>query len=215
MCLQHEVDLEALARFVEDGRPDANGHAPELISGGQCPACQDRYVARRHGGTVVRHANGDLYCHCCRATWSVTSDGWVARLGGGLELVDDESPLPLDVTIDSSSFCVEIFDDVWAIERVLRTELLAMPGVAGALDSRVGETVDDLLEGVVAAAQGKAVEGAEIWRSTTESGLDPLTADTIMAKAVTVLARIHQLLDGAVEPSDVSADGSGDVGSPG
>lgn len=208
MCTTHPIDLVALERFIKDHPPIADESAAEQIRGGHCPACQERYIAASAFEKASWLINGDLLCPCCGSTWSIDGDDWVARVGDGLQIVNVAAELPSGVEIDSSSFRVVAFDDVSAIERVLRTELMSLPGVAVELDP-VFTVINDVVDGAVAATQGQALEGAEIWRSISEGGLDSPTALAIEELATETLAQIHRLLDGSAsseQPEPQSAE---------
>lgn len=143
--------------------------------------------------------DGRLQCTCCGSLWAVEPDGWTTQVGDGLEIVGADAELPVGVDIDSSSFQVVALDDLSAIERVLRTELMSTPGLPLEQEA-VRAVVNDIIEGVVAASRGEAIEGAEIWRSITEGGLDGPTASILEGRATDVLADIHRLLDTASVP---------------
>jgi hypothetical protein len=195
MCTTHPIDLVALEHFIEDHRPNADESAAEQIRAGHCPACEERYVAARSFEKASWLISGDLLCPCCGSTWSIEGDAWVAHVGDGLQITDVAAELPSGVEIDGASFRIVALDDVSAIERVLRTELMSLPGVAVELDP-VLSVIDDVVDGAVAAANGQAVEGAEIWRSVSEGGLDSQTALAIEERATETLTRVHRLLDG-------------------
>jgi hypothetical protein len=208
MCTTHPIDLVALEHFVTDHRPNADEGATEEIERGHCPACQERYIAASGFEKASWLIDGRLLCSCCGSTWSIEGDGWVARVGEGLKLVNLGAELPSGVEIDSSSFRVVALDDISALERVLRTELMSLPGVAVEVDS-VLAVINDVVDGVVAAARGQAVEGAEVWRSVTEGGLDGPTALAIEELATNTLTEIHRLLDGSAssdQPEPQSAE---------
>lgn len=195
MCTTHPIDLVALERFIEDHRPNADEGAADQIRGGHCPACEERYIAASGFEKASWLIDGDLLCPCCGSTWAIEDDGWIARVGEGLEIANVGAELPIGAEIDSSSFRVVALDDLSAIERVLRTELMSLPGVAVELDP-VFAVINDVVDGAVAAARGQAVEGAEIWRSINEGGLDGPTALAIEELANDTLTQIHRLLDG-------------------
>jgi hypothetical protein len=208
MCTTHPIDLVALEHFIEDHRPNADESAAEQIRRGHCPACQEQYIAASAFEKASWLINGHLLCPCCGSTWSIDDDDWVASIGDGLRITNVVAELPSGVEIDSASFRILALDDVSAIERVLRTELMSLPGVAVELD-QVFTVINDVVDGAVAAAKGQAVEGAEIWRSISEGGLDSQTATTIEELATETLARIHRLLDGPTssdEPEPQSAE---------
>jgi hypothetical protein len=208
MCTTHPIDLAALEHFIVDRRPNADESAAEQIRGGHCPACQERYIAASAFEKASWLISGDLLCPCCGSTWSTEGDHWVARVGDGLQITNVAAELPGGVEIDSSSFRIVALDDVSAIERVLRTELMSLPGVAVEPDP-VFAVINDVVDGVLAAAQGRAVEGAEIWRSISEGGLDSQTGLAIEELATETLTQIHRLLDGSAtsdQPDPQSAE---------
>ena len=83
------------------------------------------------------------------------------------------------------------------LEQALRGELRSSPGFNSSLDSRIGDAIEDIVEGVIAAAEGRAIEGAEVWRAISEAHLDPLTSESLERIATDSLEKIHQLLDGS------------------
>jgi hypothetical protein len=201
MCTTHPIDLVALEHFIEDHRPNADESAGEQIRGGHCPACQERYIAASSFEKASWVINGDLLCPCCGSIWSIEGDDWVARVGDGLQIANASAQLPSGVEIDSSSFRIVALDDVSAIERVLRTELMSLPGIAVELNP-VLTVINDLVDGAVAAAQGQAIEGAEIWRSISEGGLDSQTATAIGELATETLTQIHRLINSSTSSDE-------------
>lgn len=193
-CDGHGLDLAALRRYAEDGRPSRVADSVEAIAAGECPACRPRYLSDDPPPSAEQDG-GEVACGCCRTRWEVEGSGWVAVVDNGLAVVDEIEPIPVGASIDSSSFRVLPVDPVGGPVDVLRTELTAFSEGAGAgeLDE---EALDDLVEGLALAYGGRAREDAEIYRVLAESGLDDETADRWRAEALVTLHDIRKLFGG-------------------
>jgi hypothetical protein len=199
VCLEHGLNLAALRQYVTDGRPDVDLLASRFIAEGECPACVARYAASE----VVVHvgsAGTRVSCSCCGTAWVVEDEGWVAEVGPGLVPIGSGTTLPTGVTIDASAWRIEAFDASEAVVRILRAELTSTPDIGVGLDQRVDNAIEDLLDGVEAATRGQAVAEAEVYRSVTDNGLDPVTAQLIESTAIDALSEINRLLDRKFDP---------------
>lgn len=196
-CDGHSLDLAALRRFAEDGRPSGTRDAVAAIEAGECPACRPRYLAEEAPAVETEGEEGGLTCSCCGTSWSVEDPGWVAVVDNGLAVVDEIEPIPVGASIDSGWFRICPVDPVGGPVDVLRTELstFARSDGAGNLDDAV---VDDLVEGLASAYGGRAREDAEIYRVLAESGVDDETADRWRAEALVTLHDIRKLFGGLI-----------------
>jgi hypothetical protein len=193
-CDGHGLDLAALKRYAEDGRPCSLDDSRGAIEAGECPACRPRYLADEPPA-ADRAPGGVLTCGCCRTRWEVDGRGWLAIVDNGLAVVDEIEPIPVGATIDSSWFRVLPVDPVGGPTDVLRTELTSFAAGEGAGDLD-DESLEDLVEGLALAYGGRAREDAEIYRVLAESGLDDDTADRWRAEALVTLHDIRKLFGG-------------------
>lgn len=193
-CDGHGIDLPALQRWTEDGRPCSVADNARAIGDDECPACRPRYL---EGAPPENRRDEDdmLVCGCCGTRWDLEGDGWVAVVDNGLAVVDEIEPIPVGASIDSSWFRISPVDPVGGPTDVLRAELTAFAGTeaAGTLDD---EMLEDLVEGLALAYGGKAREDAEIYRVLAESGVDDETADRWRAHALVTLHDIRKLFGG-------------------
>jgi hypothetical protein len=196
-CPYHSLDLAALQRYADEGRPCSLGAALEAIAAGECPACRSRYLAGSPP-VVTRQADAGLKCSCCKTSWYQEGGGWAAAVEDGLSVVDEIEPIPSGAWIDSGSFVVSPVDPVDGPEDVLRNELT---GFAGKVDVALDEEVlEELVEGLAAAYAGKARDDAEIYRVLEESGLDEESADRWRAEALTTMHDVRRLFGAQPAP---------------
>lgn len=194
-CGGHELDLAALQRYAEDGRPKGTGDAVALIEAGECPACPHRYVAGEPPATTAEEG-GRLRCECCDTSWFLEGDGWAATTGGGLEVLHGTEPIPDGATIDSGSFRVCPVDRVEGPADVVRAAVTAF--AAKEADEHgatlAPELVDDLVEGLVLAYAGDAQADAEVYRVLGESDLGDGATERWQAEAFLTLHDIRRFL---------------------
>jgi len=190
------VDLAALQRFVGDGKPAGDDVTVAAISAGECPACRQRYVAATgEAGTPapgVRATGGrHVACECCRTSWEVTANRWVATAGGGLGMNGSARAIKTGKTIDGSRFVVEPVNPVGGAEQALRRGFLAFDQSTGwpAAD----DLVADVTEAMLASYRGEADERAELARITAEHRLDEAAADGWQFVALAALGVIRGL----------------------
>jgi predicted Zn-dependent protease with MMP-like domain len=210
-CVEHGVDIAAVQRFIEDGKPTDLQAAVEAIAAGECPACRPRYVERSPREATVADAGGGtdaqdsqsralrrVQCPCCRTSWELEEAGWVATVDGGLQITGQPEPIPTGETIDSSWFVVDPFDPIEGPEQALRREFLAFD--ASTDHPAPDDLVDDLTEAMLEAARGKADEHAELGRIELEHHLDETAADGWQLVALAGLAVMRGLLGGETVP---------------
>lgn len=210
-CREHEVDLAAVQRFVDDGKPASDQAAIGAIANGECPACRPRYVAGRdesgdpYGATLpdglpAVEAKGGYYvsCGCCRTSWELEEPGWMATVKGGLQISGERRPIPAGKSIDSSFFVVDAVDPEKGAEEALRRGFLAFD--ASSDQPAMDDLVDDVTEAMLAANGGKADERAELARIKLEHRLDDALADRWQFVALSALAVIRGLKRGERPP---------------
>ncbi len=194
-CSGHELDLAALQRYAEDGRPRAIEDAIASIEAGECPACLPRYVAGE-APVVAVEAGGPLRCECCETTWYIEGDGWVAITDGGLEVLHGTEPLPEGATIDSGSFRICPVDPVEGPADVIRSALTAFAAKESEEHEAtlVPELLDERVEGLVLAYAGGAQADAEVYRILGESELGDGSTERWQAEAFVTLHDIRRYL---------------------
>jgi predicted Zn-dependent protease with MMP-like domain len=206
-CTQHEVDLAAMRRFVEDGRPRGNQATVEAIAWGECPACTPRYVAQWQGNDdgfsrqaradamamlprLSARVGGPLRCRCCRSSWDLDPSGWSAKLGGGLETTDRQGRLREGRIIDGSSFVVEPIDSR-QIPSALRRAFVAFDAVSGRVVA--DDLANDVAESMLASYRRRADERAELARIELEHELDEDLAEAWRDLALESLSLVRRL----------------------
>jgi predicted Zn-dependent protease with MMP-like domain len=207
-CVEHQVDLAALSRFVDDERPSGDRVTIDAISRGECPACRPRYISgwASPAPAAPGGAKGGLdpslagwtaisrvACTCCRTTWELLGPGWVATVGGGLRIAGRARTIPAGETIDSSWFVVDPFDPIGGPEQALRGECLAFDAATGV--PATDDLVEDVTESMLAAYRGKADEDAELGRIQLEHHLAESAAEGWSRVALGGLRVIRGLLD--------------------
>jgi predicted Zn-dependent protease with MMP-like domain len=199
-CLDHEVDLAAVQRFVWDGKPTGNDVTVAAVAAGECPACRPRYVAASGNGADARNfdppgvrAVGGRYvaCGCCRTAWEVEGDSWAATVQGGLQVNGRTRAIKAGKAIDASRFVVEPVNPVEGAEQALRAGFLAFDASTGR--PAADDLVADVTEAMLASYRGEADERAELARITAEHHLDETTADSWHFVALAALGVIRGL----------------------
>ena len=217
-CLEHEVDLAAVHRYVWDGKPAGEQVTVVAISAGECPACRPRYVATAGNGAegLVAGAPGVeavggryVACECCRTSWEVEGDRWAATAGGGLQIDGRRRPIKVGKRIDGSRFVVEPVNPVEGAEQALRGGFLAFD--ASTDRPAADDLVADVTEAMLASYRGEADERAELARITSEHRLDDAAADGwhfVALASLGVIRGLQRAHRGARPPS---GQGSGVV----
>lgn len=215
-CVEHEVDLAAMRRFLADGRPAGLGASIESILWGECPACIPRYLAGNPQGDdepadqrrpdalalLARpwpRPGGPLECECCGSSWDLAQGGWVAEPGDGLRAgaagssassSPDYRQLPAS-SIDSGHYRVEPIEARDAAATALWLEFVEFELRSGRLAG--DDLVDDLVESMVAAFGGRADARAELARIAAEHRLDSPSAEAWRDEALAALSVLHQV----------------------
>jgi predicted Zn-dependent protease with MMP-like domain len=192
-CVEHEVDLAAVQRFVGDGMPSGDDVSTAAISAGECPACPPRYVASDGDGLAAARAVGgrQVACGCCRTSWELAKGPWAATAGGGLQVAGKSRVLKAGKRIDGSRFVVEPVNAVEGAEQALRRGFLAFDASTGAPAS--DDLVADVTEAMLASYRKQADERAELARITAEHRLDDAVADGWNFVALTALGVLRGL----------------------
>lgn len=168
-CSVHHVDLEALCRFVSDGRPRGDEATLAALRRGECPACQPRYLAG--WSNQLPQAWDSTKCDCCGTDWTIVGDSWVASAGPGLQMGNDQPRIPQRATIAAIDFVIEPFDPERGPREAIEEEFRRIDAFSGV--PPVDDLVEDMSESMIAAWKGEADLEAELGRISAEHHLSP------------------------------------------
>ncbi|HTW98589.1 MAG TPA: hypothetical protein VMD59_07420, partial [Acidimicrobiales bacterium] len=216
--MRHDVDLEAIRRFVGDGRPRGDPTTVEAIAWGECPACTPRYVAGFAGlageepvpgeraaalAMVPRRAGrggrvgGALRCRCCSTAWDLDGSSWSACAGSGLEATGSRKALHEGEHLDGAGVEVEPIDP-GCVASALHLAVADFDATTGRLVR--DDLVDDVAESLLAVYLRKADERAELARIAIEHELDDDLARAWRTMALDALAVVRSLTSEVAPP---------------